>query len=594
VDAAFQASYELLSADFRDRWCKLSTFPGSFDLNAVSVIWGSLIYPTDEAGLVMGHAANTDETQNCLQILVNFNLVEWNDLSKRFRLHSLVRRFCDAKLTPLDRVEARYRFSAYYCKVLQRAKDLYNSGGEESILGIAIFDSELNNIGYGHGWAIDSFRSVDFLKNYPQFRRSVAVACSAYPCIGASLFSLRLSPQVRISIGDVGLRAAKEIGDQVAEGSHLGNIGVGYVQLGEYQKAISFFKQRFAIAHQQGDFEGQCNALGNLAGAFSNLGEYEVAKDYCNQELDLRRARGDRQGEGVALCSLGSIYAASGRDDIAIGFYLHQLQICREGEYLHDEAVALICLGKSYRIVGKTGEAIECLERGLTICRRLRDVKSEGEALTGLANVYVWVDEPEMAIEIYEQAITCKQAIGDVRGVGQTLGNIARAYLELKDFENCLLNAAASLRICEQIHAPETHKMREIVSSIKKAGYTAKTSSDNDRTTVTDVYYYSYHVKMKDLRGGFPGFLSNWKPDIVDGMAHLLVANKARYTDEQIQNLISMSGDTVLERHASRPFSVKECANLPEKLNIQLLKGGHCITAIPHFSSHIRPFRNDS
>src|ERR1017187_5150929 len=145
--------------------------------------------------------------------------------------------------------------------------------------------------------------------NKQQIKRAVAVACSAYPGVGAELFRLRLNPQARITLFEVGLRAAQEIGDVAGEGSHLGNLGVAYAELGQAKKAISFFKQQFVIAHKLGNVNGECSALGNLANAHSLLGEYEIAQRYCEDEIGLRKKLGDRRGEGNALCSLALISA---------------------------------------------------------------------------------------------------------------------------------------------------------------------------------------------------------------------------------------------------------------------------------------------
>jgi tetratricopeptide (TPR) repeat protein len=593
VDAAFQVSYDLLSEELRLHWCLLSVFPGSFNVLAATAIWGKISYPPDFKDLMPVHAASQAETSQDLQALINTSLVEWNVTSQRFRLHNLIRQFCNSKLSIQQRIESHYCHSAHFFEVLRQANQRYKSGGENTARGLAIFDSELTNIGYGHGWAIDSFRSVNFSHDRPQMKRAVAVACSAYPCIGAALFSLRLSPLVRISIGDAGLRAAKEIGDRAAEGSHLGNIGVGYVELGEYKKAISLFKQRFGIARELNDFSGECNALGNLAGAHSNLGEYEMARDYCENELNLRRKHGDRRGEGLALCSLGVIYAGLGKYDKAIELYDQQTQIAREGEFLHDEAVALLNMGTAYRGLGKSQKAIECLERGITICRQLRDIKTEGNCLTNLANVYAGLNEPQKAVEIYKQSIRCKQAVGDIRGIASTSNNLGRAYLQLNDYAQSLTHAENALHIYEQIHDPAAHKMQEIITATRKL---IQTKASQQFMEMKNMHYYSYHVKMQDLRGGFPGFLSKSKPAIVDGIAHLLVQDKTKYSEQQIKSIVLMldADMEIIKPDISRPFTGEEYEQLPHKFKDQLHKGGYCLTAIPYFSAALKPFGSNS
>ncbi len=167
--------------------------------------------------------------------------------------------------------------------------------------------------------------------NKPQIKRAVAVACSAYPCVGAALFRLRLNPQTRIPFYETGLQAAQKIGDAAGEGSHLGNLGIAYVELGQARKAISFFKQQFIVVQKLGDLNAECSALGNLANAHTMLGENEIALRYCEERISIQRKLGDRRGEGNALCGLGLIYANLKKFEKAIDLYNQQIQIARDG-----------------------------------------------------------------------------------------------------------------------------------------------------------------------------------------------------------------------------------------------------------------------
>ena len=58
------------------------------------------------------------------------------------------------------------------------AAQVYLLGGNNISRGLALFDDELTNISYGHRWAIDSFRSLNFSEDKPQMKRAVNV-CKA-------------------------------------------------------------------------------------------------------------------------------------------------------------------------------------------------------------------------------------------------------------------------------------------------------------------------------------------------------------------------------------------------------------------------------
>ena len=84
------------------------------------------------------------------------------------------------------------------------------------------------------------------------------------------------------------------------------------------------------------DRRGEGNALGNLGLAYSDLGEYQKAIEYYEQALEIAREIGDKQGEGNALCNLGVAYDFLGEYQKAIKYHTQYLEIARKGESYDD------------------------------------------------------------------------------------------------------------------------------------------------------------------------------------------------------------------------------------------------------------------
>jgi hypothetical protein len=99
---------------------------------------------------------------------------------------------------------------------------------------------------------------------------------------------------------------------------------------------------------------------------------------------------------------------------------------------------------------------------------------------------------------------------------------------------------------------------------------------------------------MQDLRGGFPGFLSKSKPSIVDGIAHLIVYDETKNSEQHLKMMFQMLRIELVKADVSRPFSAEEFERLPQKFKDQLQKEGQCFQAIPSFSATIKPFSADS
>ena len=83
------------------------------------------------------------------------------------------------------------------------------------------------------------------------------------------------------------LNACRQSDDKVAEGCHLGNLGLAYSDLGEPRKAIEFYEQALKISREIGDRQGEGNRLGNLGTAYSHLGEPRKAIEFYEQALKI-------------------------------------------------------------------------------------------------------------------------------------------------------------------------------------------------------------------------------------------------------------------------------------------------------------------
>ena len=141
VDASFSLSYDLLRPIRRKHWCRLSVFPGDFDLNGGTAV------------LKMARDASAE----ALSDLVKWSLVDFirppNSGEGRYRLNDLARIFAESRLEPKERDDAKQRHTKHYLKVLTDAEKFYDKGGKNILPGLMLFDREWANIKEGQAWA---------------------------------------------------------------------------------------------------------------------------------------------------------------------------------------------------------------------------------------------------------------------------------------------------------------------------------------------------------------------------------------------------------------------------------------------------------
>src|SRR5262245_43359456 len=137
VDAALSMSYELLVPGLQKLWRMLAVFRDTFDVSAAASVWQ--ITPV--------------RTNNALDRLMAYGLIERNRATGRYRLHDLTARFAETRSNEQEMNTARQRFSAHYQSVLHEADALYEQGGESLRRGLGLIDLEWSNIQEGQIWA---------------------------------------------------------------------------------------------------------------------------------------------------------------------------------------------------------------------------------------------------------------------------------------------------------------------------------------------------------------------------------------------------------------------------------------------------------
>lgn len=88
------------------------------------------------------------------------------------------------------------------------------------------------------------------------------------------------------------------------DGLYLGNLGIAYKSIGEYEKALALQQQSLEIDRQIGNKQGEANSLGNLGNVYLSIGECEKALAIHQQSLEIMRQIKNRDGEAISLYNL--------------------------------------------------------------------------------------------------------------------------------------------------------------------------------------------------------------------------------------------------------------------------------------------------
>ncbi len=257
--------------------------------------------------------------------------------------------------------------------------------------------------------------------------------------------------QRAISCYNQALVISKEIGDRRGEEANFGNLGLAYSDLGQVEKAIEYYNQALEISKEIGDRRGEGTGFGNLGIAYRRLGQIEKAIEYYDQALEILKEIGDRRGEESNFGNLGLAYSDLGQVEKAIEYYNQALAISKEIGDRRGEGTVLGNLGIAYRHLGQIEKAIEYYDQALEISKEIGDRRGEGIRLGNLGLAYSLLGQIKKAIEYYDQALEISKEIGDRRNEGVHLSNLGLAYSLLGQIEKAIEYYNQALEISKEI-----------------------------------------------------------------------------------------------------------------------------------------------
>jgi tetratricopeptide (TPR) repeat protein len=138
------------------------------------------------------------------------------------------------------------------------------------------------------------------------------------------------------------LSESRKIGDRIAEGAILNNIGWILDARKEYDTALKHIAESLKIKHEVGDRSGEGTTLNNMGRIYSARGDYVTALKYFEDSLKIRREINNRSGLANSLFNLGHLELSNKNLERGMRLILEAWQIAVELK----DAEALFHIGR--------------------------------------------------------------------------------------------------------------------------------------------------------------------------------------------------------------------------------------------------------
>lgn len=263
----------------------------------------------------------------------------------------------------------------------------------------------------------------------------------------------------------------------------VANLGLNYMNQGNYAAAISCQQEYLAYCQYNNDRQGMCVMFVHLGIVLLEKGDHALALQHFQQGLDLSNELGNKQLTAVALGNIGEIYERQGDYRQAMDHYRKDLDLCESLGDKQGIAITLGLIGQLLNVQGEFHRAIEYLQKDLMLCEEMGYLKGSAKALNTLGDIFFNLKDHGRALHFYDRAIALTRQIGQPLLLGLSLAEKGAVLLETGNHAALEATVKEVLSIADTVGNPdlsfEARILEARVHSAQQRTATAKNILEN-------------------------------------------------------------------------------------------------------------------
>lgn len=426
--AAMDWSYQLLNADEKKLFRRLSVFVGGCTLEAVEAVCN----PNEDFGLDLLDGVASMVDKSLLQ------RVEQTEGESRFVMLGTIREYGVEQLAASKEDALARRAHAAYCLVLAEEGGLDDSGTERTEWQNRM-DVEQDNFRAALEWLTQTGNAEWGLR------------------LGAALFRY-WEMREQLTEGREWLVRLLSVKGAAARSKARARVlfaaGVLATEQGDYDSAHRLVKESLEIARELEDKWGVAVSLNALAVNARDQGDVATSRSLFEESLVVWRELGDRVAIARALSNLANVRKLRGEYAPARSLYAESLTIFRELGDRTGAAWSLNHQGDAARAQGEAAAARSLYEESLMTFRELGDRWGIASSLADLGSLACDQRDYVVAHSLYSESIKIFQELEHKRGIARLLECFASSAAAQLKPERALRLAGAASALRQSLGAP--------------------------------------------------------------------------------------------------------------------------------------------
>ncbi len=426
MQAVFDHSWRLLSAEERRIFRQLSVFQGGFRREAAEQVTGASL--------------------PILAALVDKSLLRRQPIG-RYDLHELLRQYAAARLAEEteEQVAVQERHGRYFTEFLgQQTESL--KGGQQS-QALAEIKAEIDNARLAWLWAVSSGRVREVRRMLPSWSIFYDIQGLYYEAQVNCQQTIEELKKIWLATDETKPRAIEEEQERgIVQGQMLAAWGGAFLRLGSYSQAKELLQQSISLLRQ---FDAQAE-LAEALHYFGSLtmlnGDFINAQAFLQEALAIYQKYNDKRGIGLCFNIMGLLAQSQGEYREAKRLLQQAVVRLKEVEDHHYLAMSLGDLSVVVFKLGSFLEAKQLLNESLAISQALGDRLSLAINLNYLGLVTFSMGKLEWAEakSLHQKSLVISKELGDRRLIAISLnhlGEVAHAAGEFTEAQQYFLTA---------------------------------------------------------------------------------------------------------------------------------------------------------
>jgi len=171
--------------------------------------------------------------------------------------------------------------------------------------------------------------------------------------------------------------------------------------------------------------------MGNLYG---DIGQWDKAIEYFKNSLLISEELNNLKRKARIIKSIGLAYLFKGDTERGYKYLKNSLKICEEIEAEVLYAMVLNNMGIYYDIVGEWENAVKYYKKSLSIYKKLNNIIQISNTMGNIGFAYSYLNKSKIAIFHYKESVILSEKIGDIYNKGINLIHLGEEYLKKDNF----------------------------------------------------------------------------------------------------------------------------------------------------------------